>query len=210
MKKLSPFKTALRYDAWKILAVFGVSSAGLAFAFSTKDRFKDHEILDVYVTGSSLDSSFAKSWFESVPNSKIQTVHFTFHTPKEEQYAIVTSTMLSSVSDLYILPSSQLETHPEYAMYSQALKEEELSRISKVSSQSQFYADASGTKRGVLLYDKEKETPYSAMISKWFNLEETSYLFVSNVSMNREDASTAGEPLLFEYFVSFLEMASRK
>ena len=95
-------------------------------------------------------------------------------------------------------------------MYSQALKEEELSRISQVSSQSQFYADASGTKRGVLLYDKEKETTYSAMVSKWFNLEETSYLFVSNVSTNREDASIAGEPLLFEYFVSFLEMASRK
>ena len=207
MKKLSPLKAALRYDAWKILAVFGVSSAGLAFAFSTKDRFKDHEILDVYVTGSSSDSSFAKSWFESVPNSKIQTGHFT---SKEEQYAIVTSTMLSSVSDLYILPSSQLETHPEYAMYSQALKEEELSRISQVSSQSQFHADASGTNRGVLLYDKEKETPYSAMISKWFSLEETSYLFVSNVSTNREDASTDGEPLLFEYFVSFLEMASRK
>ena len=135
---------------------------------------------------------------------------FHLHTPKEEQYAIVTSTMLSSVSDLYILPSSQLETHPEYAMYSQALKEEEQARISQVSAQSQFYADASGTKRGVLLYDKEKETPYSAMISKWFSLEEPSYLFVSNVSTNREDISTSGDPLLFEYFVSFLEMASRK
>lgn len=210
MKKLSPLKAALRYDAWKILAVFAVSCGILAFSFSTKDRFKDHEILDVYVTGSSLDSSFAKPWFESVPNSKIQTVHFTFHTPKEEQYAIVTSTMLSSVSDLYILPSSQLEAHPEYAMYSQTLKEEEQARISKVSSRSEFYADASGTKRGVLLYDKEKETPYSAMISKWFSLEETSYLFASNVSTNQVDVSTSNKPLLFEYFVSFLEMASGK
>lgn len=192
----------LRYDWWKIVGIFGACSAILALMFNYKDKLKDEEILDIFVTGIINDLSFQSKLFESVPNNKILAIHSSYAALDNPQYNQISNANVSSASDLFILPESVLSDHKEYFAYSKEIKDKD-----RVSSSYSFLNEEHFENRGIKIFDKKNEEfNKNKQFSSWFSFSETSYLFASSVSTNSNDKNVNGNDLLLEYVYSFLEL----
>lgn len=205
-KRNSLLLSFLRYDWWKIVGVFGICSAVLALMFNYKDKLKDEEILDIFVTGTTNDLSFQPKLFESVPNNKILAVYSYSLVLDDPQYNQISNANVSSVSDLFILPESVLSAHKEYFAYAKEIQDKD-----RISSSYSFLNEEHFENRGIKIFDKEDDAfNKDKQFSSWFNFSETSYLFVSFVSTNSSDKSINGKDLLLEYAYSFLDLGLAK
>lgn len=200
-------RSYLQYDWWKIVGVFLVGSISLYSLFQSKDRLKDNEILDIFVTGEVLDYSYQEKMFSSVENNVIHVVNSTSYNQDDIQYYQLASSYLSSVSDLYLLSESVLSSHKEYVSYSLPLDIDNQNKIKGIDSSYSFYNDSNDKVRGIKVFDKEdKEFNENKNISSWFFFKETTYLFISNNSTNNKDIDKNGNHLLLEFALSFLKI----
>lgn len=200
-------RSYLQYDWWKIVGVFLVGSISLYSLFQSKDRLKDNEILDIFVTGEVLDYSYQEKMFSSVENNVIHVVNSTSYNQDDIQYYQLASSYLSSVSDLYLLSESVLSSHKEYVSYSLPLDIDNQNKIKGIDSSYSFYNDSNDKVRGIKVFDKEdKEFNENKNISSWFSFKETTYLFISNNSTNNKDIDKNGNHLLLEFALSFLKI----
>ncbi|HAS56442.1 MAG TPA: hypothetical protein DCR94_04240 [Firmicutes bacterium] len=196
----------LRYDWWKIIGTYGICAAFLALMFNYKDKLKDEEILDIFITGTINDSSFQQKLFEDVPNDKILAIHSYPFSIDNHQYNQVSNANISSVADLFILPESVLNSHREYFTYAK-----EITDLDNISSSYSFLDDSNFKNRGIKIFDKDNnDFNQGKLFSSWFDFSETSYLFVSSVSTNSNDKNADGKNLLLEYAYSFLRLGLHK
>ena len=201
-------RSYLQYDWWKIVGVFLVGSISLYSIFQSKDRLKDNEILDVFITGEVLDCSYQEKMFSSVENNLIHAVNSTNYSQDDAQYYQLASSYLSSVSDLYLLPESVLSSHKEYVSYSLPLDIDTQNKIKAIDPSYSFYIDSNDKARGIKVFDKEdKEFNENKNISSYFLFKETTYLFISNNSTNNKDVDKNGNHLLSEFALSFLKIS---
>lgn len=201
-------RSYLQYDWWKIVGVFLVGSISLYSLFQSKDRLKDNEILDIFVTGEVLDYSYQEKMFSSVENNLIHAVNSTNYSQDDVQYYQLASSYLSSVSDLYFLPESVLSSHKEYVSYSLPLDIDNQNKIKAIDPSYSFYNDSNDKSRGIKVFDKEdKEFNENKNISAYFSFKETTYLFISNNSTNNKDVDKNGNHLLLEFALSFLKIS---
>ncbi len=201
-------RSYLQYDWWKIVGIFLVGSISLYSLFQSKDRLKDNEILDVFVTGEVLDYSYQEKMFSSVENNLIHAVNSTSYNQDDIQYYQLASSYLSSVSDLYLLPESVLSSHKEYVSYSLPLDIDTQNKIKAIDPSYSFYIDSNEKARGIKVFDKEdKEFNENKNISAYFSFKETTYLFISNNSTNNKDVDKNGNHLLMEFALSFLKIS---
>lgn len=201
-------RSYLQYDWWKIVGIFLVGSISLYSLFQSKDRLKDNEILDVFVTGEVLDYSYQEKMFSSVENNLIHAVNSTSYNQDDIQYYQLASSYLSSVSDLYLLPESVLSSHKEYVSYSLPLDIDTQNQIKAIDPSYSFYIDSNDKARGIKVFDKEdKEFNENKNISAYFSFKETTYLFISNNSTNNKDVDKNGNHLLLEFALSFLKIS---
>lgn len=201
-------RSYLQYDWWKIVGIFLVGSISLYSLFQSKDRLKDNEILDVFVTGEVLDYSYQEKMFSSVENNLIHVVNSTSYNQDDIQYYQLASSYLSSVSDLYLLPESVLSSHKEYVSYSLPLDIDTQNKIKAIDPSYSFYIDSNEKARGIKVFDKEdKEFNENKNISAYFSFKETTYLFISNNSTNNKDVDKNGNHLLLEFALSFLKIS---
>lgn len=200
-------RSYLQYDWWKIVGIFLVGSISLYSLFQSKDRLKDNEILDVFVTGEVLDYSYQEKMFSSVENNVIHAVNSTSYNQDDVQYCQLASSYLSSVSDLYFLPESVLSSHKEYVSYSLPLDIDTQNKIKAIDPSYSFYFDSNDKARGIKVFDKEdKGFNKNKSISSYFLFKETTYLFISNNSTNNKDVDKNGNHLLMEFALSFLKI----
>lgn len=200
-------RSYLQYDWWKIVGIFLVGSISLYSIFQSKDRLKDNEILDVFITGEVLDYSYQEKMFSSVENNIIHAVNSTNYSQDDVQYYQLASSYLSSVSDLYLLPESVISSHKEYASYSLPLDIDTQNKIKAIDPSYSFYIDSNDKARGIKVFDKEdKEFNENKNISSYFFFKETTYLFISNNSTNNKDVDKNGNHLLLEFALSFLKI----
>lgn len=200
-------RSYLQYDWWKIVGIFLVGSISLYSLFQSKDRLKDNEILDVFVTGEVLDYSYQEKMFSSVENNLIHAVNSTSYNQDDIQYYQLASSYLSSVSDLYLLPESVLSSHKEYVSYSLPIDIDTQNKIKAIDPSYSFYIDSNDKARGIKVFDKEdKEFNENKNISSYFFFKETTYLFISNNSTNNKDVDKNGNHLLLEFALSFLKI----
>lgn len=201
-------RSYLQYDWWKVVGVFLVGSISLYSIFQSKDRLKDKEILDIFVTGEVLDYSYQEKLFSSVGNDVIHSVKSTSHNQDDIQYYQIANSYLSSVSDLYLLPESILSSRKEYISYSLPLDIDTQDKIKGIDSSYSFYIDSATKTRGIKIFDKEdKEFNENKNFSSYFSFKETTYLFISNNSTNNKDVDKNGKLLLVEYALSFLKIS---
>lgn len=201
-------RSYLQYDWWKIVGIFLVGSISLYSLFQSKDRLKDNEILDIFVTGEILDYSYQEKMFSSVENNVIHAVNSTNYSQDDVQYYQLASSYLSSVSDLYFLPESVLSSHKEYVSYSLPLDIDTQNIIKAIEPSYSFYIDSNDKARGIKVFDKEdKEFNENKKISSYFFFKETTYLFISNNSTNNKDVDKNGNHLLSEFALSFLKIS---
>ncbi len=201
-------RSYLQYDWWKIVGIFLVGSISLYSLFQSKDRLKDNEILDIFVTGEVLDYSYLEKMFSSVENNLIHAVNSTSYNQDDIQYYQLASSYLSSVSDLYLLPESVLSSHKEYVSYSLPLDIDTQNKIKAIDPSYSFYIDSNEKARGIKVFDKEdKEFNENKNISAYFSFKETTYLFISNNSTNNKDVDKNGNHLLLEFALSFLKIS---
>ncbi len=201
-------RSYLQYDWWKIVGVFLVGSISLYSIFQSKDRLKDNEILDVFITGEVLDCSYQEKMFSSVENNLIHAVNSTNYSQDDAQYYQLASSYLSSVSDLYLLPESVISSHKEYVSYSLPLDIDTQNKIKAIDPSYSFYIDSNDKARGIKVFDKEdKEFNENKNISSYFLFKETTYLFISNNSTNNKDVDKNGNHLLSEFALSFLKIS---
>lgn len=201
-------RSYLQYDWWKIVGIFLVGSISLYSLFQSKDRLKDNEILDVFVTGEVLDYSYQEKMFSSVENNLIHAVNSTSYNQDDIQYYQLASSYLSSVSDLYLLPESVLSSHKEYVSYSLPIDIDTQNKIKAIDPSYSFYIDSNEKARGIKVFDKEdKEFNENKNISAYFSFKETTYLFISNNSTNNKDVDKNGNHLLMEFALSFLKIS---
>ncbi len=201
-------RSYLQYDWWKIVGIFLVGSISLYSLFQSKDRLKDNEILDIFVTGEVLDYSYQEKMFSSVENNLIHAVNSTSYNQDDIQYYQLASSYLSSVSDLYLLPESVLSSHKEYVSYSLPLDIDTQNKIKVIDPSYSFYIDSNDKARGIKVFDKEdKEFNENKNISAYFSFKETTYLFISNNSTNNKDVDKNGNHLLLEFALSFLKIS---
>lgn len=201
-------RSYLQYDWWKIVGAFLVGSISLYSLFQSKDRLKDNEILDIFVTGEVLDYSYQEKMFSSVENNLIHAVNSTSYNQDDIQYYQLASSYLSSVSDLYLLPESVLSSHKEYVSYSLPLDIDTQNKIKAIDPSYSFYIDSNEKARGIKVFDKEdKEFNENKNISAYFSFKETTYLFISNNSTNNKDVDKNGNHLLMEFALSFLKIS---
>ena len=200
------FRSFLRYDWWKILGVFGILAAVLGFAFNYKDKLKENEILDIFVTGEAKDLSFQEPLYSMVDNSEVKAVHCSAYSLQNVEFNQIASSYISGVSDLYLLPENVLSSNPIYLSYAKNIEEDNAERIGAISSFS-FYQGELSKPRGIKIYDKE-DASYNQgkKFSSWFDFDETTYLFVSDSSTNRLSMTSHGKSLLWEFAYSFLEL----
>ena len=90
-------RSYLQYDWWKIVGIFLVGSISLYSIFQSKDRLKDNEILDVFITGEVLDYSYQEKMFSSVENNIIHAVNSTNYSQDDVQYYQLASSYLSKL-----------------------------------------------------------------------------------------------------------------
>ena len=189
-------RSYLQYDWWKIVGIFLVGSISLYSIFQSKDRLKDNEILDVFITGEVLDYSYQEKMFSSVENNIIHAVNSTNYSQDDVQYYQLASSYLSSVSDLYLLPESVISSHKEYVSYSLPLDIDTQNKIKAIDPSYSFYIDSNDKARGIKVFDKEdKEFNENKNISSYFFFKETTYLFISNNSTNNKDVDKNGNHL---------------
>lgn len=201
-------RSYLQYDWWKIVGIFLVGSISLYSIFQSKDRLKDNEILDVFVTGEVLDYSYQEKMFSSVENNVIHAVNSTSYNQDDIQYYQLASSYLSIVSDLYLLPESVISSHKEYVSYSLPLDIDTQNKIKAIDPSYSFYIDSNDKARGMKVFDKEdKEFNENKKISSYFLFKETTYLFISNNSTNNKDVDKNGNHLLSEFALSFLKIS---
>ena len=201
-------RSYLQYDWWKIVGIFLVGSISLYSIFQSKDRLKDNEILDVFITGEVLDYSYQEKMFSSVENNIIYAVNSTNYSQDDVQYYQLASSYLSSVSDLYLLPESVISSHKEYVSYSLPLDIDTQNKIKAIDPSYSFYIDSNDKARGIKVFDKEdKEFNENKNISSYFFFKETTYLFISNNSTNNKDVDKNGNHLLLEFALSFLKIS---
>lgn len=201
-------RSYLQYDWWKIVGIFLVGSISLYSIFQSKDRLKDNEILDVFITGEVLDYSYQEKMFSSVENNIIHAVNSTNYSQDDVQYYQLASSYLSSVSDLYLLPESVISSHKEYVSYSLPLDIDTQNKIKAIDPSYSFYIDSNDKARGIKVFDKEnKEFNENKNISSYFFFKETTYLFISNNSTNNKDVDKNGNHLLLEFALSFLKIS---
>ena len=201
-------RSYLQYDWWKIVGIFLVGSISLYSIFQSKDRLKDNEILDVFITGEVLDYSYQEKMFSSVENNIIHAVNSTNYSQDDVQYYQLASSYLSSVSDLYLLPESVISSHKEYVSYSLPLDIDTQNKIKAIDPSYSFYIDSNDKARGIKVFDKEdKEFNENKNISSYFFFKETTYLFISNNSTNNKDVDKNGSHLLLEFALSFLKIS---
>ena len=162
-------RSYLQYDWWKIVGIFLVGSISLYSIFQSKDRLKDNEILDVFITGEVLDYSYQEKMFSSVENNIIHAVNSTNYSQDDVQYYQLASSYLSSVSDLYLLPESVISSHKEYVSYSLPLDIDTQNKIKAIDPSYSFYIDSNDKARGIKVFDKEdKEFNENKNISSYF------------------------------------------
>ena len=201
-------RSYLQYDWWKIVGVFLVGSISLYSIFQSKDRLKDNEILDIFITGEVLDYSYQEKMFSSVENNFIHAVNSTSYNQDDIQYYQLAGSYLSSVSDLYLLPESVISSHKEYVSYSLPLDIDTQNKIKAIDPSYSFYIDSNDKARGIKVFDKEdKEFNENKKISSYFFFKETTYLFISNNSTNNKDVDKNGNHLLSEFALSFLKIS---
>lgn len=201
-------RSYLQYDWWKIVGIFLVGSISLYSIFQSKDRLKDNEILDIFITGEVLDYSYQEKMFSSVENNVIHAVNSTSYNQDDIQYYQLASSYLSSVSDLYLLPKSVISSHKEYVSYSLPLDIDTQNKIEAIDPSYSFYMDSNDKIRGIKVFDKEdKEFNENKNISSYFLFKETTYLFISNNSTNNKDVDKNGNHLLSEFALSFLKIS---
>lgn len=201
-------RSYLQYDWWKIVGIFLVGSISLYSIFQSKDRLKDNEILDVFITGEVLDYSYQEKMFSSVENNIIHAANSTNYSQDDVQYYQLASSYLSSVSDLYLLPESVISSHKEYVSYSLPLDIDTQNKIKAIDPSYSFYIDSNDKARGIKVFDKEdKEFNENKNISSYFFFKETTYLFISNNSTNNKDVDKNGNHLLLEFALSFLKIS---
>lgn len=201
-------RSYLQYDWWKIVGIFLVGSISLYSIFQSKDRLKDNEILDIFITGEVLDYSYQEKMFSSVENNVIHAVNSTSYNQDDIQYYQLASSYLSSVSDLYLLPESVISSHKEYVSYSLPLDIDTQNKIEAIDPSYSFYMDSNDKIRGIKVFDKEdKEFNENKNISSYFLFKETTYLFISNNSTNNKDVDKNGNHLLSEFALSFLKIS---
>ncbi len=204
-KKL--FLSFLRYDWWKIVCVFGLLSAVLAFSFNYKDKLKENEILEIFVTGETKDFSFQRNLYSMVSQNEVKAIHCSSYKSGDDQFNQAASSYISAVSDLFLLPESVLSSHSSYMSYAKNIEEENALLIHGISSSFAFYQGPLSKARGIKIYDLE-EPSYNEgkKFSSWFLFEETTYLFVSDSSSNRLSRDDSGKNLLWEYAYAFLKL----
>ena len=201
-------RSYLQYDWWKIVGVFLIGALTMGFLFQRKDNLKDNEILDIFVTGEVLDSSFQEKMFSEVKNDTIHAIQITSYRQDDTQYNQIANSFLSSVSDIYLLPESVLSSHKEYVSYSKILDEKAQEEIKGIDSTYTFYQDSTNKTRGIKIFDKEDDSfNKNKQVSSFFDFEETTYLFISDNSTNRNSLSQKGNSLLLEYAYSFLKIS---
>lgn len=201
------FLSFLHYDWWKILGVFGVLSAILAFSFNYKDKLKENEILEIFVSFETKDLSFQKDLYSMVGQNEVKAIHCTSSLEGNDGYNQMASSYISSVADIYLLPESVLASHASYASYAKDIEDENSSRFQEISSSISFYQGEYQKPRGIKIYDLQ-DVSYNEgkKFSSWFELKETTYLFVSDVSTNRLSVDKKGRNLLWEFAYAFLEL----
>ncbi len=199
--------SSLAYDGWKIFGVFALISGVLAFAYNEKDRLRENEILDIFLEGESKDLSFQKPLFEAVPNQEIKAVHLSAFSPNDSQFNVIANSYISSVSDIYLLGETLLNSHKEYSSYAKEISSENEESILSLSTSLVFYSTQGGQKKGVKVFDGE-DASYNEgkSFASWFNLQETTYLLVSDVSSNRNSLDDGGQSLLWSYAYAFLRL----
>ena len=199
------FLSFLQYDWWKIVGVVLLSAAVLGYGFNAKDKIKEEETLEIFVTGSSKDLSFQQDLYKKVEGSSILAVHCSCYSSSDSQYNLLASTNISGISDLFLLPESVLSTHKEYFTYAKAGEGDSFDSIKKLPVT--FYEGELGSNKGIKVYDKD-DASYNEgkSFSSWFTFEETTYLFVSSESTNANSKGTNGGDLLWECAYYFLSL----
>lgn len=199
------FLSFLQYDWWKMLGVALLSMAALGYGFNAKDKIKEEETLEIFVTGSAKDLSFQQDLYTKIEGSSILAVHCSCYSLSDSQYNLLASTNINGISDLFLLPESVLEAHKEYFTYAQVGEGESFDEIKKLPIA--FYEGELGAKKGIKVYD-EDDSSYNEgkNFSSWFAFEETTYLFVSSMSTNKDSKSMHGKGLLWECAYSFLSL----
>ncbi len=199
------FLSFLQYDWWKIVGVALLSAALLGYGFNAKDKIKEEETLEIFVTGSSKDLSFQQDLYKKIEGSSILAVHCSCYSTSDSQYNLLASTNINGISDLFLLPESVLDTHKEYFTYAKKGEGDSFDAIKKLPLA--FYEGELGANKGIKVYDKE-DASYNEgkSFSSWFAFEETTYLFVSSQSTNKDSKSPNGGDLLWECAYSFLSL----
>lgn len=200
------WRNSLRYDWWKVvLAALVVSLAG-GYAFYQKDRLKDDEVLEVFITGEAKDRAFGDALYRSVAAvSSIQEVSTLSYPLDTANYETILQGRFYSSSDLVFLPSSVLNSKSEYAAGAEKFSEGQIADVASISSSFSFYQDERGT-LGVKIYDGEDASyndkfAFSAELS----FTETTFLFIVSSSGNEDDETNDGTPLLFYAFEEILK-----
>ena len=204
------FLSFLRYDWWKVVAVFGLGTAIMAFSFNYKDKLKENEILEIFVALEIKDLSFQKPLYSMVDQEEVKAIHSTTSRPDSTEFNQVASSYISGVSDIYLLPESVLSSHPSFVSYAKDIEEENSSKVEELSFSS-FYQGDYQKPRGIKIYDfKDASYNEGKKFSSWFEFEETTYLFVSDVSSNHLSKDASGKNLLWEFAYAFLELGVSK
>ncbi len=199
------FLSFLQYDWWKIIGLALLSSFILGYSFNVKDKIKEEETLEIFVTGSAKDLSFQQKLYEKIEDSPILAIHCSCYSSSDSQFNLIASSNLKGIADLFLLPESVLSNHKEYFTYA---KEGEGASFDAIKSLPlSFYEGELGAKKGIKVYDGE-DSSYNEgkSFSSWFAFEETTYLFVSSESTNANSLSVSGGDLLWECAYAFLSL----
>ncbi len=199
------FLSFLQYDWWKIAGVSLIVAAVLGFGYNYKDKAKDDETLEIFVSASTKDLSFQDDLHKKVEGDGILTVNCFSLLPSDLQFNVLASTYLSGISDLFLLGESVLSSHTEYLAYTQEGTGEAFDSIKELPIS--LYDGDSGGKRGIKVYDKDNVSYNEGKkFSSWFSFEETTYLFVSSESSNADSKTKEGKSLLWEAAYYFLTL----
>lgn len=185
-----------------------LGSLAIGYGYYQKDRLKDEEILELFVTGEVKDDSFLVPMGKAMEGSRILNVHYACYSSKDSTYGALASANLSSTSDLFFLPESVASQKQEYAAYARVLPEEEQKKYTSIAPSLSFF-DQAGRVKGIKLYDPDDESysSYNEKVSSYFSFDEATYLFLSSTSNNAEDKDSTGEYLTekaAEAFLSYL------
>ncbi len=199
------FLSFLQYDWWKVIGVSLLVALTLGYGFNYKDKIKDEETLEIFVSASSKDLSFQDELYKKVEGDGFLAVHSLSLLPSDQQFNVLSSTYLSGISDIFLLTEDVISSHKEYLSYAQ---EGEGSVFDSIKAfPVSLYEGELGTNKGIKIYDKD-DASYNEgkKFSSWFSFDETAYLFVSSESTNAKTKTKEGESLLWQAAYCFLSL----